>query len=494
LPETQGSLEAEDILGRIVATKREEVQALLAHEADFRARLTDAPAPKDFGLALRRMGEVAVIAEVKRRSPGAGLIRPDLDPVELASAYEKAGAAAISVLTDGDYFGGSIQELEAVRGAVEIPVFRKEFIIHPVQLLETRAAGADGTLLIARILTDEALSSLHALALELGLTPLVEVHHPDELRRALAVGAEHIGINNRNLQTFTTNLEVTLELLGKIPEEVTVVSESGIRTPEEVDLLGAAGVHGVLIGETFLKAPDPGAAVAALVGRRRSERGRIPPVAVKVCGLTRRVDALLAAEEGAEYLGVVLAPGTPRDVSVSEAKGVLSGIAALKVVVMVNPSLEEAVAAANALEADVIQLHGEESPEFVGALRSRGRWEIWKALSVRGVTEVQEGLIAFGSLVDGILLDGWHPHQRGGSGTPFSWEEVGRLRSSFPAGLKLIAAGGLRVDNVEEAISLLAPHVVDVSSGVEECPRIKDPAKIAAFIRNARRASTGESR
>jgi indole-3-glycerol phosphate synthase/phosphoribosylanthranilate isomerase len=485
---------AEDILGRIVATKRKEVQALLAREADFRARLTDAPAPRELGKALRREREVAVMAEVKRRSPGAGPIRPELNPTEVASAYEGAGAAAISVLTDGEYFGGSIQDLEAVRRAVSIPVFRKDFIIHPVQLVEARAAGADGTLLIARILTDEALASLHTFALELGLTPLVEVHHPDELHRALAVGAELIGINNRNLQTFTTNLEVTLDLLGEIPAAVTVVSESGIRTPAEVDRLGAAGVQGILVGETFLRAPDPGAAAATLVGRTRRERGHSPSLSVKICGLTRREDACLAADEGADYLGVVLVPGTPRAVSVSEAKELLSGIAALKVVVMANPSLGDAVEAANALEADVIQLHGEESPEFVGALRSRGRWEIWKALSVRGVNEVQGGLAGYGSIVDGLLLDGWHPLQRGGSGTSFSWEEVGRLRDTFPEALKLIAAGGLRPDNVEEAIFRLAPHVVDVSSGVEDRPGIKDPAKIAAFIRNARRASTGESR
>jgi len=272
LPETQGSPAAGDILGRIVATKRDEVQALLAREADFRTRLADAPAPRDFGSALRRKGEVAVIAEVKRRSPGAGPIRPQMDPAGLALDYQRAGAAAVSVLTDADYFGGSLADLEAVRGVVEIPVFRKEFIIHEIQLLEARAAGADGILLIARILSDEALGSLHAFALELGLTPLVEVHHPEELDRALAVGAGLIGVNNRNLQTFTTNLEVTLNLLGQIPVEVTVVSESGIRTEDEMDLLGAAGVHGVLIGETFLKATDPGAAVAGLVGRRRVER------------------------------------------------------------------------------------------------------------------------------------------------------------------------------------------------------------------------------
>jgi len=239
-----------------------------------------------------------------------------------------------------------------------------------------------------------------------------------------------------------------------------------------------------------------------------SQEGRIPPepydpgpdgegislVAVKICGLTRQRDAKVAVDAGADFLGVVLVPGTARAISVSEAKSVLSGLSARRVAVMVNPSLEKAVEDADALEADVIQLHGEESPEFVGELRSRGPWEIWKALRVRGVEGLHEGLVAFEPLVDGILLDGWHPIERGGSGTPFSWEEVAGIREYFPRGLRLIAAGGLSPENVEEAILRLAPHVVDVSSGVEDQPRIKDPAKIAAFIRNAGRARTGEGR
>jgi indole-3-glycerol phosphate synthase len=262
---------ADGILDRIVQKKRAEVEALLPLEGKMARGAAEASPPKDLTRALRRAGEVAVMAEVKRRSPGAGPIRPELDPAVLARAYEEAGAAAISVLTDGEYFGGSLDDLRAVRHAASIPVFRKEFIIHRVQLLEARAAGADGTLLIVRVLTDHELAGLLEEARDLGLTPLVEVHDVAELDRALGVGADVIGINNRNLQTFTTSLEVTLGLLSRIPAGVTVVSESGIRTPEEVDRLGGAGVHGILVGETFLRAPDPGVAAAALVGRRRTE-------------------------------------------------------------------------------------------------------------------------------------------------------------------------------------------------------------------------------
>jgi indole-3-glycerol phosphate synthase len=260
------------ILNRIVETKRAELRALLPREEEIRARAAEAPPPRDLARALRGMDTVAVMAEVKRRSPGAGPIRPELDPRQMATAYGAAGVAAVSVLTDEEYFGGSLADLAAARASVPIPVFRKDFIIHPLQLFEARAAGADGTLLIARILSDETLSALAGQAKELGLSVLVEIHDASELGRALAVGAALIGINNRNLQTFETSLSVTLELLPRIPPHVTVVSESGIRTPEDVDRLGAEGVHGILVGESILRAPAPGVAASVLTGRRRTER------------------------------------------------------------------------------------------------------------------------------------------------------------------------------------------------------------------------------
>lgn len=272
LTETQGSGMADDILRRIVETKKEEVRALQAREGEIRARLGEAPAPRDLAAAFRQGGTVAVMAEVKRRSPGAGEIRPEVDPGELGREYERGGAAAVSVLTDREYFGGSLDDLVQVRQSVKIPVFRKEFIIHPLQLLEARAAGADGTLLIARILEEEALGELHEEAVELGLTPLVEVHQEEELEQALAAGARLIGINNRDLRTFGTSLDVTLRLLPLLPPDAVVISESGIRTPEDVERLGEAGVHGVLVGESLLRLPHPEGGVAALAGRRRRPR------------------------------------------------------------------------------------------------------------------------------------------------------------------------------------------------------------------------------
>ncbi len=272
MPETQGSQRGSGILDRIVQSKMEEVEALLPLESDLRRGVKEAPPPLDLIAALRKKDQVALIAEVKRRSPGAGPIRPDLAPADLALSYERSGASAISVLTDRDYFGGSLDDLREVRGSVSVPVLRKDFVLHPVQLLEARSAGADGVLLIARVLSDDALSNLHAKALDVGLTPLVEVHGVPDLQSALEAGSRLIGVNNRNLQTFTTSLEVTLGLLPSIPGELTVVSESGIRTSSEVDELGASGVHGILVGETLLRAQDPGEAAAELVGRPRVAR------------------------------------------------------------------------------------------------------------------------------------------------------------------------------------------------------------------------------
>ncbi|HEX7050974.1 MAG TPA: indole-3-glycerol phosphate synthase TrpC [Longimicrobiales bacterium] len=261
------------ILERIVASKREEVARLRPRASVLREAAARAPAPRPFARALRRGGEVAVIAEIKRRSPSAGWLRPELSVTAVAEAYAGAGAAALSVLTDGEYFGGSLEDLQAVRSAVSLPVLRKDFVVDPLQVEEARAAGADAVLLIVRILDDVLLADLLALAGELELGALVEVHTPDELERALRAGAHVIGVNNRDLASFRTDLAVVLGLADSVPPGRVLVAESGIRTAADVDRLGAAGADAVLVGETFMRAPDPGAAAAELVGRARRARG-----------------------------------------------------------------------------------------------------------------------------------------------------------------------------------------------------------------------------
>lgn len=234
-----------------------------------------APA-RPFRAALGRPGEVALIGEVKRRSPGAGEIRPALDPVTLASAYVAGGAAALSVLTDRDYFGGSLEDLRRVREAVPVPVLRKDFIIDPLQVMEARGAGADAILLIVRILDDRALAGLLRLGGELGMGVLVEVHEEAELDRALDVGAGIVGINNRDLSTFRTDLGVTEALLRRLPPDVLVVSESGLRCRDDVLRVGDSGADAVLVGEGLLRAWDPGTAAAAMVGCPRRSRMEVP--------------------------------------------------------------------------------------------------------------------------------------------------------------------------------------------------------------------------
>ena len=209
--------------------------------------------------------------------------------------------------------------------------------------------------------------------------------------------------------------------------------------------------------------------------------------AIKICGLTRRQDAELAARAGADFLGIVLVPGTPRALSAEVARDVLAGLAPPAVAVVANLPLDRTVTAAQTVGASVLQLHGEEPPNLVGDLKGLGQWKVWKAIRVKCVEDILRGLDAYGAVVDGILLDGWHPRLRGGSGTPFSWGDVAEIRGRFPDGVHLIAAGGLNPENVEEAILRLDPHVVDVSSGVEESPGIKNSEKLRAFVRNARR-------
>ena len=247
---------------------------LKATAGDLEAAAAAAPPTRGFRAALARPGRVALIAECKRRSPGAGPIRPDLDPVELTRGYARAGAAALSVLTDREYFGGSREDLEAVRAGTTLPVLRKDFTVDRLHVWEARAMGADAVLLIVRILSDRALRDLHAEATALGMSVLVEVHDAIELERAAAIGADLIGINNRDLSTFRTELETTLELIDRAPDGALIVSESGIRSPEDVARLGEAGVDAILVGESLLKASDPEAAARAMASAPRLERVR----------------------------------------------------------------------------------------------------------------------------------------------------------------------------------------------------------------------------
>jgi indole-3-glycerol phosphate synthase len=256
------------ILDRIIATKLREIEEArgVVPVAELERRVEGLGATRDFPAALDRPGLVSVIAEVKKASPSAGVIRTDFDPVAIANTYSRHGAAAISVLTDVEYFQGSLAYLSAVRQAVPCPVLRKDFILDRYQLLEARAANADAVLLIAECLPGDRLAILQKEACELGLHTLVELHDADQLPRVLDTGCRVIGINNRDLRTFTTRLEQTLALLPRIPSDRIVVSESGIASNADLICLGNAGVKAVLVGESLMRAPDIGAALDSLRG------------------------------------------------------------------------------------------------------------------------------------------------------------------------------------------------------------------------------------
>ncbi len=266
------------VLDEILRAKRDEVTVLHRPQTQELLRRTalDAPPTRDFAAALRRDdGSLAVVAEIKRRSPSKGDLAPDLDPELTAKEYERGGASAISVLTDHGFFGGTVADLQAVRATTTVPVLRKDFTIDPVQVYETRAIGADAILLILAALPDDGVvRDLQDLARSLGLAVLVEAHDPAEVDRALALRADTVGVNARNLSTFDEHLDVVAGLSASIPPEVVAVAESAIRSPEDAHRMADAGFDAVLVGEALVRAPDAATLVAALRGVKVADRPR----------------------------------------------------------------------------------------------------------------------------------------------------------------------------------------------------------------------------
>ena len=258
----------DDVLSRIVAHKRTEVAAAQAARpaAQLQLQLAAAPAVRDFVGALRAAPGIGLIAEVKKASPSAGIIRADFDPVQIARTYEASGAACLSVLTDEKFFQGHLDYLRAVRQAVSIPVLRKDFVIDPYQVLEARVAGADAVLLIAECLDEATLNELYASIVSFGMTALIEIYEPSNLDRVLALHPPLVGVNNRDLRSFVTDLDQTLRIQPRVPAGTLLVSESGIRTRADVDRLKSHGVGAILVGETLMRAADIGAAVKELLG------------------------------------------------------------------------------------------------------------------------------------------------------------------------------------------------------------------------------------
>jgi indole-3-glycerol phosphate synthase len=264
-----GALSGGDILARILSSKTKEVAAARTTKplAALRVEAQAAPPVRDFVGALRSAiaaGKAGVIAEIKKASPSRGVLRPIFDPAAIARRYEAGGATCVSVLTDREYFQGAPEHLVAARAACSLPVLRKDFVLDEYQVVESRALGADCILLVVAALDDVRLAALEVSARELGIAVLAEVHDAAELERALKLATPLIGVNNRNLRTFDVALETTLDLLPRVPRERLLVTESGILAPADVARMRAAGVHAFLVGEAFMRAADPGAALRRL--------------------------------------------------------------------------------------------------------------------------------------------------------------------------------------------------------------------------------------
>ena len=259
-----------DILNEIVAVKRTELASAMERRPLALMR-TDAESrilTRDFEGAMRQRivaGRNAVIAEIKKASPSKGVIRADFEPADIAQTYAEHGAACLSVLTDQTFFQGSVDYLKQARASCQLPVLRKDFLIDPYQVYESRVMGADAILLIAACLDDAQMRDMEAIARDLFMAVLVEVHDAAELERALRLKTPLVGINNRNLRTFEVSLDTTIALKASVPQEKMVITESGISTRADVERMNAAGIHGFLIGEAFMRAPDPGAAMASLL-------------------------------------------------------------------------------------------------------------------------------------------------------------------------------------------------------------------------------------
>ena len=256
------------ILEKIIATKRDEIARSkeINRSEQLRAAIKDAPPPRDFYRSLAASQGMALIAEIKKASPSAGILRQDFNPEQIAKIYAAHGASCLSVLTDQSYFQGSIEYLASIRNQVDIPILRKDFILDEYQLLEARAFGADAVLLIAECLNDCELRNLYNASIDLGMSPLVEIYEKSNLERVLDIGATLIGVNNRNLHDFSTNLDHVLQLRKEIPDDCLVVGESGIRTRNDVQQLENGNIDAMLVGETLMRSEDIGAAIDLLLG------------------------------------------------------------------------------------------------------------------------------------------------------------------------------------------------------------------------------------
>lgn len=459
--------ETSGILAEIVARKRVDVAARLGGFDPDSAE----PTRRSLKAALARPG-ARFIMEVKRGSPSGGAIRPKADAAVLARAYRGA-ADVISVLTDAPYFGGSLEDLRAVRREFPGPILAKDFIVDPRQVAEARIHGADAVLVILAVLADEEAAAVMAAARRLGMDVLVEAHTAEEVGRAVRLGADIVGINNRDLDTMEIDLATTERLAGLVPAGTLVVAESGISSRADVERL-APFANAFLVGSSLMRAPDPGEAARALAFGR-----------VKVCGITDGHDAAMAADHGAAFAGVVMVPNTPRAVTCSQAEAIAEVSPIPLVGVFRNEKPMQVAYGARALGLRAVQLHGEEDALYIRALRGLlpDETEIWAAAPVgRDVPRPRLGS-------DRTLFDSQVGGRSGGTGIAFDWS---RLEDRADLG-RSVLAGGLKPSNARDAARVGA-FALDVGSGVEMAPGRKDAGRLFAFFEALRPSARGEER
>ena len=457
---------------KVRVAKEKEVETPEAVKAAALALPSDTGFP--FEAALRQQ-DFNFICEVKKASPSKGIIAEHFPYLDIAKEYEVAGAAAISVLTEPDFFKGDKKYLQEIASTVKIPVLRKDFIIDEYQIYQAKVWGASAILLICACLDVPTLTKFRELADSLGLSSLVEAHDEQEVQMAIDCGARIIGVNNRNLKDFTVDVQNSVRLRNLVQDDVIFVSESGLETPEDIQVLRDNNIGVALMGETFMRSSNKIEKLAYLYGPTYYTPK------VKMCGISKVETIPAVVEAKPDYMGLVFA-SSKRQVTVEQAKTLVEALhkqckaqndtVSIKTVgVFVNETLDNLVTIANEANLDAVQLHGDEDEAFIQSLKERTNVEVWKAVQIRSAVDAETWI---DSSADMLLFDAYHKDERGGTGEVFDWSCLDEFERPF------MLAGGIDCTNVARAIRTVRPYGIDISSGIETAG-VKDDEKIKAF-------------
>ena len=473
------------ILDRIVEATKIRVAQEKQVESPESVKAAALALPSDTGFpfeAALRQQDFNFICEVKKASPSKGIIAEHFPYLDIAKEYEVAGAAAISVLTEPDFFKGDKKYLQEIANTVKIPVLRKDFIIDEYQIYQAKVWGASAILLICACLDVPTLTKFRELADSLGLSSLVEAHDENEVQMAIDCGARIIGVNNRNLKDFTVDVQNSVRLRNLVQDDVIFVSESGLETPEDIQVLRDNNIGVALMGETFMRSLNKVEKLSYLYGPTYYTPK------VKMCGISKVETIPAVVEAKPDYMGLVFAP-SKRQVTVEQAKTLVEELHkvyvkkygsdteqdkddTIKTVgVFVNETVDNLVTIANEVNLDAVQLHGDEDETFIQSLKERTNVEVWKAVQIRSAVDAEAWI---DSSADMLLFDAYHKDERGGTGEVFDWSSLDEFERPF------MLAGGIDSTNVARAIRTVRPYGIDISSGIET-NGVKDDEKIKAF-------------